>query len=314
MHRYIIRRLSFLIPIVVLLSIAVFVALRLMPGDVAELMLGQAATPESLEAARRELGLDQPVIEQYMSWVKQMVTGDLGESILMGTSIGGEFKARLPVTLELLVLTWLFSAILGVVFGILSAVLQNSPVDYSVRVGSIIGLAIPNWWFGVMLLLIPAVLWSYSPPVGYVSPRADLWDNLRQFVPPAFVMGSAAAAVVMRLSRSALLEVLRQDYIRTARAKGLQEQVVVVRHALKNSMIPVVTVLGGELFGLLGGAVIIEEVFNLPGMGQFLYQSTLKRDYPVVQVMCLYIAVIVVVGHLVVDLVYAWLDPRIRYT
>jgi peptide/nickel transport system permease protein len=314
MHRYMIRRLAFLVPIVVFLSIAVFVALRLMPGNIAELMLGQSATPETLEAARHELGLDQPVIKQYLSWVKQMLTGDLGESILLGTSIGGEIKARLPVTLEILVLTFLFSAVLGVGLGVISAVFQNSPIDYFARVGSIFGLAIPHWWFGVMLLLIPSVLWSYSPPLGYVSPRTDLWDNLRQFVPPAFVLGSASSAVVMRLSRSALLDVLRQDYIRTARAKGLREQVVVLHHALKNGMIPVITVLGGEIAGLLGGTVIIEQVFGLQGLGNYVYQATLQRDYPVVQVMSLYIAVIVVVAHLVVDLAYAWFDPRIRYT
>ena len=313
MHRYMIRRLSFLVPIVVALSITVFIALRLMPGDIAELMLGQSATPEALKEARHELGLDQPVIKQYGSWVKQMATGDLGESLILGTSVGAEIRARLPSTLEILVLTLLFSAVLGVVFGVTSAVFQNSPIDYFVRTGSIFGLSIPHWWFGIMLLLIPAVLWSYSPPLGYVSPRADLWDNLRQFVPPAFVLGSAASAVLMRLSRATLLDVLRQDYIRTARAKGLREQVVVLRHAVKNAMIPVITVLGGELAGLLGGSVIIEQVFGLQGLGQYLYQATLQRDYPVVQVMTLYIAVVVVLMHLLVDLTYAWLDPRIRY-
>jgi peptide/nickel transport system permease protein len=313
-HRYIIRRLVFLVPIVIALSITVFVALRLMPGDIAELMLGQSATPEALTEARHELGLDQPVMKQYLTWVKEMLTGDLGDSIILGTSVGAEIKDRLPITLEILVLTVLFSTVLGVAFGVVSAVFQNSPIDYFARTTSVFGLSIPHWWFGIMLLLIPAVLWSYSPPVRYVSPGADLWDNLRQFVPPAFVLGSASSAVIMRLSRSTLLEVLRQDYIRTARAKGLRARVVVSRHALRNAMIPIITVLGGEVAGLMGGTVIIEQVFGLQGLGQYLYQATLQRDYPVIQVMTLYIAVIVVLMHLLVDLTYAWLDPRIRYT
>lgn len=313
MRQYILRRLFFLIPVVVLVSIAVFWALRFMPGDVAELMLGQAATSEALQEVREELGLDKPVVRQYFDWLGQVFTGDLGDSIMMGTSVGGEIKSRLPITLELLAFTLLFTVILGVTFGVLSAVLQDSPVDYLVRVVSILGLSIPSWWFGVMVLLIPSVLWAYSPPLGYVSLQENVWDNLRQFVPPAFILGAASSAGVMRLTRSALLEVLRQDYIRTARAKGLIERRVISRHALKNAMIPVVTVLGMQLTVLLGGALIIEQVFGLEGLGRYLYQAVLQRDYPVVQAMTLYIAIVVVIVQLAVDVSYAWFDPRIRY-
>ena len=313
MRQYIVRRLLFLVPVVVAVSVAVFWALRIMPGDVAELMLGQTATAESLREVREDLSLDKPVVRQYLDWLRQVATGDLGESIHMGTSIGGEIMSRLPITLELLILTLLFTTVLGVTFGVLSAVLQDSPVDYLVRTVSILGLSIPSWWFGIMVLLIPSVLWAYSPPLGHVLPQENLWDNLRQFVPPAFIMGAASSAGVMRLTRSALLEVLRQDYIRTARSKGLLERRVIGRHALKNAMIPVITVLGMQLAGLLGGAVIIEQVFGLEGLGRYLFQAVLQRDYPVVQALTLYIAVIVVVVQLAVDVSYAWFDPRIRY-
>lgn len=313
MRQYIVRRLLFLVPVVAAVSVAVFWALRIMPGDVAQLMLGQTATTRSLHEVREDLGLDKPVVQQYFDWVRDVATGDLGESILMGTSIGGEIMSRLPITLELLILTLLFTTVLGVTFGVLSAVLQDSPVDYLVRTVSILGLSIPSWWFGIMVLLIPSVLWAYSPPLGHVSLQENLWDNLRQFVPPAFILGAASSAGVMRLTRSALLEVLRQDYIRTARSKGLLERRVIGRHALKNAMIPVITVLGMQLAGLLGGAVIIEQVFGLEGLGRYLFQAVLQRDYPVVQALTLYIAVIVVVVQLAVDVSYAWFDPRIRY-
>jgi peptide/nickel transport system permease protein len=313
MRQYIVRRLLFLVPVVVAVSIAVFWALRIMPGDVAELMLGQTATTQSLREVREDLGLDKPVVQQYFDWVRQVATGDLGESILMGTSVGSEIMSRLPITLELLLLTLLFTIVLGVAFGVLSAVLQDSPLDYLVRTVSILGLSIPSWWFGIMVLLIPSVLWAYAPPLGYVSVQENLWDNLRQFVPPAFILGAASSAGVMRLTRSALLEVLRQDYILTARSKGLLERRVISRHALKNAMIPVITVLGMQLAALLGGALIIEQVFGLEGLGRYLYQAVLQRDYPVVQALTLYIAVVVVVVQLLVDVSYAWFDPRIRY-
>jgi peptide/nickel transport system permease protein len=242
-----------------------------------------------------------------------MLRGDLGESYVLGNSVGAEILNRLPITLEILVLTVFLTAVLGILFGIVSAFFQDSPLDYLVRVTSIFGLSLPGWWVGIMILLAPAIWWNYSPPLGYVSPQEDLWANLRQFVPPAMVLAAGSSAVLMRLTRAVLLDVLRQDYIRTARAKGLREKSVMLRHALKNVMIPIITVLGGQIALLFGGAVIIEQVFSLEGLGRYMFTSITQRDFPVVQVLAMYTAIVVVTMNLLIDVSYAWFDPRVRY-
>lgn len=313
MQAYVIRRASFLVPVLFAVSIAVFVALRFMPGDITVILLGTEATPEQVADLRADLGLDKPIPVQYVEWLSGVLRGDLGESYVLGNSVGAEILDRLPITLELVLFTLAITAVVGVTFGVISAVFQNSLLDYVVRVTSIFGLSLPGWWVGIMLLLGPSIWWNYSPPLGYVPIYENLWDNLRQFVPPALVLAAASAAVLMRLTRTTLLDVLRQDYIRTARAKGLRETVVIMRHAVKNAMIPVITVLGGQMAILFGGAVIIEQVFSLEGLGRYMFTSISARDFPVVQVLALYIAVVVVSMNLLVDISYAWFDPRVRY-
>ncbi len=315
MQRYIARRLMQAVIILVVLSIAVFLLIRIAPGaDPACLRCGLTCTEERYQAIRDRMGLDDPYIVQYRTWAKSLVTGTLGED-WNGTKVVDQLQTRLPVTGELLIITFLTTIAVGVPFGIISAVYRNSPSDYAVRFSAILGLAVPNFWFATLVILIPLQFWGYAPPItGTISFFDDPWDNVRQFVPPAIVLGAVAAAGVMRLTRSAMLEVMRQDYIRTARSKGLRERIVIGRHALKNSLIPVVTVLGLHLAGRLGGAVIVEQVFNLEGVGKYFFEALFKKDFQVVQSLTLYIGIIVVSMNLIVDVFYAWLDPRIRYS
>ena len=315
MQAYIIRRLVTGVFILFILSVVVFLLLRLAPGDPAKLRCGLACGPEQLTAIRAELGLDDSYPVQYFSWLGDVVTGDLGEATFSRKPVIESLQQRLPVTLELLIITILMTAAIGIPFGIVSALYRNSPADFGVRVGAVFGLSVPNFWVATLVLLIPLQMWGYAPPLGRTI---DFFDdpvgNLRQFGPPAAVLGLASAAGIMRLTRSSLLEVLRTDYIRTARSKGLRETVVISRHALKNSIIPVVTVLGLQVAGLFGGTVIIEQIFALPGVGRYFFQTLLTRDFTVVQSLTLYIGLIVVLANLLVDISYAWLDPRIRYS
>lgn len=332
MQRYIVRRLLQAVVILCVLSVAVFVLLRIAPGsDPARLRCGLSCTEGRYDALRDEMGLSDPFFpvsvdltestfvefhgqSQFGSWIKALVTGSLGED-WNGATVSSELRRRLPVTGELLIITFMTTVALGIPFGIISAVYRNSPSDYGVRFGAILGLAVPNFWFATLVILIPIQFWRYAPPlVGAVNFFDNPWDNLRQFVPPAIVLGAVASAGVLRLTRSAMLEVMGQDYIRTARSKGLRERIVIGRHALKNSLIPVVTVLGLQFAGLLGGAVIIENVFNLPGVGNYFFSALIRQDYQVVQTLTLYIGIIVVLMNLFVDILYAWLDPRIRYS
>ena len=332
MGRYIARRLLQAVVILFILSVSVFLLLRLAPGaDPARLRCGLACNEEQFQAKREALGLNDPFFPvavdltdppfisfssgtQYGSWVGNLFSGSLGEDF-NGGPVMTELKDRLPVTAELLIITFMATVALGIPFGIISAVSRNSPADYGVRFGAILGLAVPNFWLATLVILIPLQLWGYAPNLlGNVSFFDDPWTNLRQFVPPALVLGAVSAAGVMRLTRSSMLEVMRQDYIRTARAKGLRERIVIGRHGLKNSLIPVVTVLGLQLAGLLGGAVIVEQVFNLDGIGRYFFQALFRKDFQVVQTLTLYIGVVVVLMNLSVDILYAWLDPRIRYS
>ncbi len=332
MQRYIARRLLQAVVILFVLSIAVFVLLRVAPGsDPARLRCGLACTEARYQALREQMGLDEPLFpvtvkltdapfvqfnspSQYGTWTNQLVTGSLGRD-WNGATVAGELERRLPVTGELLIITFITTVAVGIPFGIVSAVYRNSPSDYGVRFGAILGLAVPNFWVATMVILLPMQFWGYAPPLtDAVSFFDDPWDNLRQFVPPAIVLGAVASAGVLRLTRSARLELIRHDYIRTARSKGLRERIVIGRHALKNSMIPVITVLGLQFAGLLGGAVIIEQVFNLPGVGAYFFGALIRQDFLVVQTLTLYIGIVVVMMNLLVDILYAWLDPRIRYS
>jgi peptide/nickel transport system permease protein len=314
-RQYITRRILQGILILFVLSVAVFALLRLAPGaDPARLKCGLNCTEERYQALRAEMGLDDSYLVQYAEWGKQIATGSLGND-WNGYPVRTELQKRLPVTTELLIITFLTTVALGIPLGIFSAVFRNNPGDYGARFIAVLGLAVPNFWFATLVILIPMQLWDYAPPlIGYVPFFDGPWDNLRQFVPPAVVMGAVSSAGVLRLTRSSMLEVMRQDYIRTAQSKGLRERVVIGRHALKNSLIPVVTVLGLQLATLFGGAVIIERVFNLPGIGNYYFEALFEKDFQVVQSLTLYTGIIVVTMNLLVDVFYAWLDPRIRYS
>jgi|SRR5581483_802563 peptide/nickel transport system permease protein len=315
MQTYIARRLVLSAITIWIISLAVFLLLRVSPGDPALIQQGINATPERVAAIHRELGLDRPLYVQYLDWFGNALTGDLGKSILSQTSITKEFKSRFPVSFELMVLTVFWVVLFGVPFGMISARWRNSPADYGVRIFSIFGLSVPSFWVATLVLILPLTWWHYAPPLGrQISLFENPWDNMRQFVPASLVLALGPTATIMRLTRSSLLEVLRQDYIRTARSKGLGERMVLVKHALRNSLIPVVTVLGLLTAGLLGGSVIIEQIFALRGLGQYIFLSISQKDYPVAQSIVLYTAATLVLMNLVIDIIYAALDPRIRYT
>jgi peptide/nickel transport system permease protein len=313
MRTYVIRRLLFFIPVLLAASIVTFLALRLVPGDPALTFLGQQARPEEIERWHLDHGTNRPLVVQYVDWLGGMLRGDPGQTLAGGQSIQSEIKARFPVTALILVFSFTFTMVLGVLFGIIAAVAQDSPADYFVRVLSVFGQSIPSFFLLTLLILVPAILWRYSPPFGWVPFWEDPWRALRQVIPPTFVLAIGSAATLMRLTRSSLLEVLRADYVRTARAKGLKERFVLLRHALKNAMIPVLTIAGTLIATLLGGSVILENITSLPGLGQYTFSATVNRDYNVVMAMVMYAAIVVVTSHLVIDVLYAYLDPRIRY-
>ncbi len=315
MRQYVLRRLLQAVVILAILSVAVFLLLRVAPGaDPAQIKCGLMCSEERYQALRDEMGLDDPYPVQYWHWIGTVFSGSLGED-WNGTGVRGELARRLPTTIELLLLTFLVTVAVGVPFGIISALFRNSPIDFGVRLTAVLGLAVPNFWLATLVLLIPIATWNYAPPLTEtVSLLSNPWDNARQFVPPAIVLGAVSAAGVMRLTRSTMLEVMVQDYVRTARAKGLRERGVVMNHALKNSLIPVVTILGLQLAALFGGAVIVESVFNLAGVGNYYLSALIRKDFQVAQTLTLYTGVVVVTVNLGVDLIYAWLDPRIRFT
>ena len=317
MRNYIIRRLLLLIPIMLGVSFLTFTAFRIIPGDAAILRCGFGCTPEVVEALRHDLGLDQPWYEQYGDWVWGIVQGDFGESITeSGLPVTTELGRRLPITGEILIMSVILSVVLGIPPGILSAIRPGTPLDFIARLGSVLGLSVPNFWLGTLVITFGLVWFGWSPPQfgsGYVPFFDDPWVNLQQFFFPSLVLATGIAAGIMRLTRSSMLEVLRNDYIRTAWSKGLRERTVVVRHALKNALIPVVTVLGLSIGGLIGGAVLVETVFALNGVGFWVVSSVIRRDIFVVMSLTLIFALTYVVANLVVDIAYGWLDPRIRY-
>ncbi|MEX0801696.1 MAG: ABC transporter permease [Dehalococcoidia bacterium] len=317
MRDYVIRRLLLLVPIMLGVSFLTFATFRVIPGDAAILTCGFGCTPEVVESIREETGLNDPWYEQYWNWLSGVVQGDLGQSITESEiPVSTEMERRLPITAELLVMTTTLSILLGIPLGIISAIRPNSIMDWLARVGSVLWLSIPSFWLGILLITFGLIWFDYTPPQfsrGYVPFMEDPWINFQQFFFPALVLALASAAAIMRLTRSSLLEVLRNDYIRTAWSKGLRERTVVVRHALKNALIPVVTILGLQIGALIGGAVIIESVFNLNGIGKYTLEAIIRRDLFVVQSLVLLFAFVHVMANLVVDILYGWLDPRIRY-
>ena len=315
MSRYLLRRLLLLVPVLMGVSVIVFLVLHLAPGDPAEIMLGSQATAADLERLRADLGLTEPLYVQFGRWLGRVVRGDLGRSLWMKRPVLLEVLTRLQATLLLTGAALAISSVGGVALGILSARWPNSLLDRTSAVASLFGASMPVFWLGIVLMVIFSLTLGWLPASGMYAPYGggDLGDLLRHLVLPAITLAAASVTIVARLTRAAMLEVLSQDYIRTARAKGLVERRVVVRHALKNALVPIVTVIGVQAGYLLGGAVLTETVFAWPGVGTLMVQGILARDIPLVQGCVLVVALTFVLVNLAVDVVYAWLDPRIRY-
>ena len=318
MKAYIIRRLLLMIPTLLILTVLVFLAVRFIPGDIIDLMIGQMQYQYDetfdREALERMLGLDLPVYVQYGRWLGDiLLRGTLGASLVGVIPIEERILARLPVTIELGVMAIVIGLVIALPVGIYSAIRQDTAADYTGRAAAIIGLATPNFWLALMVMIYPSIWWGWVPPMRWVPFAEDPLGNLTLFFIPSLILGTAGAAGTMRLMRTTMLEVLRQDYVRTAWAKGLKERAIIVRHALKNALIPVVTLIGLQLPLLVGGSVIIENIFNLPGLGRLFLNSLNSRDYPVVSGLNLVFGVAVLGSNLIVDLIYPYLDPRVRY-
>jgi peptide/nickel transport system permease protein len=313
MTQYIIRRLLHSIFIIWGVATLVFFGLRAIPGDPVVQSLGPDYTPEAAAALEHKLGLDEPIWVQYWKWMGNLVTGDLGDSIASGETVAGAIKTGMPKTLSITLVAFLISTSIAIPTGILAALKRNSWIDYLVSVLAFIGVAMPAFWFGIILILLFAVRLDWLPAVGYEPLSEGFWPWLQHLLLPGLAVGLGFAAIMMRFVRAGLLEVMGSDYVRTARAKGLSERNVIIRHAMRNSLIPVVTIAGIQLALLLNGTVIIEIVFSIRGMGRILVGAILDKDYPIVQGVILLVALIFVMANLIVDIIYTFLDPRIRY-
>ncbi|MBI4307598.1 MAG: ABC transporter permease [Chloroflexi bacterium] len=316
MKRYLVSRLLTAALSLVGVSLIIFAVMQVLPGDVARAILvgtsGEgSATPEKIAALRKELGLDQPVHIQYLNWAWGLLRLDVGRSLTTGFPVFEEVKNRLPLTLELAALTVLFGTLLSIPMGVVSAIRQNTWLDHLMRVIAVAGIAMPIFWTGTLIILVLAVSFKWLPPLGYVPPWQDPWTNFQQMVWPALALGYYHTAVIARMTRSQMLEVLRQDYVRTAWAKGLREQVVVTRHALRNALLPVVTLISIQFAFSVGGTVIMETLFFLPGIGKALVDAISFKDFPMVQTIIVVFAAMVLIINLLTDLLYAALDPRI---
>ena len=317
MRAYVIRRVLLVVPTLLILSMIVFLLVRFIPGDVIDAMQEEYAFTGGeidREALERKLGLDQPIPVQYARWLGDIVLhGSLGQSLLGRFSVNEKIAGRLPVTIQLGVTALVIGLLIALPVGIYSAIRQDTAADYVGRSVAVIGLATPNFWLAVMVMLYPAIWWGWSPPMRLIRFSADPLGNLGMFIIPGAILGTAMAAATMRMTRTMMLEVLRQDYVRTAWSKGLKERAVVVRHAVKNAIIPVITLVGLQLPILVGGSVIMENIFNLPGLGRLMLNALEDRDYTVVSGINLLFGSFVVVGNVLIDLTYGFLDPRIRY-
>jgi len=314
---YLAKRLLLIVPTLFGVAAVVFLIMRVIPGDVTLLILGGDQTgridPQQLAAMRHQLGLDQPIAVQFGTWLWGVLRLDFGTSLWTGQPVIEEVLIRLPLSLEVAILATIVSVLLAIPLGMVAAVRQDSWVDYVIRVVSIGGQAIPSFWVGILVILALVIYFGWGPPLEFTPPWVDPWANFQQLVWPVLTVGYRYAAVTTRMTRSTVLEVLREDYIRTAWAKGLRERAVVIRHALKNAMLPVITLVGTEFAFLIGGLVVTETVFTLNGVGRFVVDAVAHRDYPVVQALVFLIALCFVVVNLLIDLTYAWFDPRIRY-
>lgn len=315
MYKYAVRRLLLAVPVLLLASLIVFGLMRVMPGDALTALMGESGNIGERELAkiRKDLRLDLPYHEQYLLWVWQMVSFHPGDSIFTGEPIAVSLAKAIPVTVELAALAMVLGLVIAVPIGVLSATRQDTVSDYVGRVVAVSGLSFPDFWLGTLVITFTAIWFHWIPTIGYVSFWESPLRNLQQFLLPAAVLGFRLSAATMRMTRSTVLEVLREDYVRTAWAKGLEGRIVVYKHALKNAIIPILTVIGITFAILVGGAVVIETVFNIPGLGRLIISAVLRRDYPVIQGVVLVIAVTYTLINLAVDLVYLTVDPRIRY-
>ncbi len=313
MTTYILKRLISMVPVLFVVSIVIFSLIHLTPGDPVLAMLGEEATPEAREQLRRQLGLDRPLPIQYAAWLGRVVTGDLGRSIRTNQPVAEAIGERLPITIELAVLAMAVALLVAIPAGLIAATRRNSLADVASTVLTLLGISMPNFLLAVLLVYVFSLQLRWLPPIGYVSPLQDPGANLKGMIMPAITLGAFAAAAVARMMRSTLLEVLHQDYVRTAWAKGLGERVIIIRHALKNAMIPVITVIGNQMGFLLGGVVILETVFALPGVGRLTVNSVVTNDYPQIQLNVMFLAIVHMLANFFVDITYAWFDPRIRY-
>jgi peptide/nickel transport system permease protein len=321
MTAYIIRRLLLIIPTMILVSIIVFFMIRVVPGSAIDIVISRLDSApmhgreeEMKEVIAKQLGLDVPVHVQYGRWMGGiLLRGDLGTMMWQKIPITEELKYRLPITFELGILALLIGLMISFPIGIYSAIQQDTMGDYVGRSFAILCIAVPGFWLGTMVMVLPPYYFGWSPSVLYVPFQENPGENLIQFIIPAAILGMATAGINMRMTRTMMLEVLRQDYIRTAWAKGVRERIIITRHALKNALIPVVTIVGLQIPVLVGGTVIIETIFNLPGMGRMLVDATFSRDYTTLSGVTFFIAIFIMICNLIVDLTYAWLDPRIQY-
>jgi peptide/nickel transport system permease protein len=314
MQRYVVQRVALLVPTLFLVTVFVFMILRAVPGDTVTALLGEVQYSKQDEAAVRErLGLDRPVIEQYVTWIGGVVRGDFGVSLYRGYDVLPEILKRLPVTVELGLFAFVTTILVGFPIGVLSAVRQDTAVDYVGRSMAITFLSIPGFWLATIVIVIASLQFNWAPTFQYIPISEDVVGNLKQFVLPGVLLGVGNAAIIMRMTRAMLLEVMRSDYIRTARAKGLRESRVIFGHALRNALLPVITLMGLTIANLLGGTVIFEQIFGLPGMGRLLISSITFRDYTMIQGINLILATWIMMINLLVDLSYAYVDPRVRY-
>ena len=316
MLHYVIKRVLLMIPTLLGVAVVIFVLMRMLPGDIVEVRLaseGGYVSAETIAGERARLGLDRPVWRQFVEWMWALLHGDLGESMWTGRPITYELGIRFQLSLQVALMSTLIAVILAVPLGTLAALKQDTWVDYAVRAFSIAGLATPSFWLGIVMILGFLIVFRWVPPMVYTPIWEDPWRNLSQLIWPALATGYRYSAVAARMTRSAMLEVLREDYVRTARAKGLWQRLILRRHALKNAMLPVITVVGLEFAFLLGGLVVTEQVFNLNGLGKLFVDAVTHYDYTLVQALVLVVASVFVISNFVVDVLYAWLDPRIRY-
>jgi len=316
MARYIVKRFLLMIPTMIGVAALIFFMMRVVPGDIVELrMSGESgfASKEQIALERARFGLDRPLWRQFVEWMWGLARLDFGRSMWTGASIGSEIQLRFLLSLELALLATSVAVLLAIPLGVIAALKQDTWVDYAVRIFSIAGIATPSFWLGIVVILALLIVFKWLPPMVYTPPWVNPWQNLAQLIWPALAVGYRYSAVATRMTRSAMLEVLREDYIRTARAKGLWEKLILTRHALKNAMLPVLTVVGLEFAFLMGGLVVTEQVFNLNGLGLLFVQSVAHRDYTLTQALVLLVAAIFIIVNFLMDLMYAWLDPRIRY-